>query len=72
MRRYALDGDDLGIVDQAIDERDDAGGIWEDLAPLGEWSVGGHQGRGLLVAAADQLEHEVGVTVGIYVIGCES
>ena len=44
----AFDGDDLGVVDQAIDERDHASSVGKDLAPLGERSVGGHQGAGLL------------------------
>ena len=37
----AVDGDDLGVVDEAIDQGDDAGGVGEGLAPLGERSVGG-------------------------------
>ena len=64
-RLRSLHRDDLGIVDQAIDERDDTGGIGEDLAPFGERSVGGHQGGSFLVTAADQLEHQIGVAVGI-------
>ena len=35
----AFDGQDLGIVDEAIDQGDDAGGVGEDLTPLGEWAV---------------------------------
>jgi hypothetical protein len=38
---FALDGEDLGVVDQAIDQGDDAGGVWKDLAPFGEGPVGG-------------------------------
>jgi hypothetical protein len=30
---FALDGEDLGVVDQAIDQGDDAGAVWKDLAP---------------------------------------
>jgi transposase-like protein len=41
----ALDGQDFGVVDQAVDDRDDAGGIEERRAPLGEGAVGGDQGR---------------------------
>jgi hypothetical protein len=29
---FALDGEDLGVVDQAVDQRDDAGGIWKPVA----------------------------------------
>ena len=31
-----LDGDDLGVVDEAVDQRDDAGDGGKDLVPLGE------------------------------------
>ena len=60
----AVDGDDLGIVHQAIDQRDDAGGVGEHLAPLGEWPVGGDDGAVFLITPRDQLEHQVGVAVG--------
>jgi len=30
----AVDGEDLGAMHQAIDEGDDAGGVWEDLVPF--------------------------------------
>jgi hypothetical protein len=57
-----VDVDDLGAVDEAVDERDDAGGVREDLAPFGEGLVGAEQ-NGLLrvVAAGDDLEEKVGV-----------
>ena len=32
----AVDGDDLGVVDEAVDQGDDAGGVGEGFAPLGE------------------------------------
>src|SRR4051812_26011006 len=60
-----LDGDDLGVVDEAIDQGDDAGGVGENLAPFGERAVGGDQRAPDLVAARDQLEHQVGVAVGV-------
>jgi hypothetical protein len=40
---FALDGEDLGVVEQAIDQGDDAGGVWKDLAPFGEWPVVGDE-----------------------------
>ena len=61
----ALDGDDLGVVEQAVDEGNDAGGTGEDLAPFGEGAVGGNQGGLLFVAAADEFEQQVGVAVGV-------
>ncbi len=62
---FALDGDDLGVVDEAVDQGDDAGGVGEDLVPFGEGAVGGDQGAFGLVAAADQFEQQVGVAVGV-------
>jgi hypothetical protein len=32
----ALDGDDLGVVHQAVDQRDDAGGVRKDFVPFSE------------------------------------
>ena len=61
----AVDGDDVGVVDEAVDERDDAGGAGEHLVPVGERAVGGDQGALGLVASADQLEQHVGVAVGV-------
>ena len=40
----AVDGDDLGVVDEPVDEGDKAGGVWEGLAPLGEGAVRGDYG----------------------------
>ena len=60
-----LDGNDLGVVDQTIDQRYDASGIGKHLTPLGERPIGGDQGATILVAAGDQLEHQVGMAVGI-------
>src|SRR3954468_22922875 len=60
----ALDGDDLRIVDEAIDQRDDAGGAGEHLVPLGERAVGGDESAANLVAAGDELEHQVGMAIG--------
>src|SRR5262249_44738849 len=34
-----LDGEDLGVMDEAIDQGDDAGGVGEDLAPFRERPV---------------------------------
>jgi hypothetical protein len=56
---------DLGVVDEAVDERDDAGGVGEDLVPFGEGAVGGDEGGFGLVAARDDLEQQVGVAFGV-------
>src|SRR5271163_168628 len=61
----AFDGDDLGVVDEAVDQRDDAGGVWEHLAPLREWAVGGDQRALVLIATRNQFEHQIGVAVRV-------
>ena len=52
-------------MDQAIDQGDDAGGVWKDLAPFGEGPVGGDERAVVLVPAADELEQQVGMAIGI-------
>ena len=61
----AVDGEDFGVVDEAVDQGDDAGGVGKDFTPLGERSIGCYEGALTLVAAVDELEQEVSVTVGI-------
>jgi len=61
----ALDLDDLGMMHEAIDDGDDAGGVGEHRVPFGKDAVGGHD-RGLgFVAPVHDLEQQVGVAVGI-------
>ena len=52
-------------MDEAVDQGDHAGGVGEDLAPFGEGAVGGDQRALLLVAAVNELEQQIGMTVGI-------
>src|SRR5687767_172446 len=60
----SLDVDDLGAMDEAVDEGDDAGRMGKDLAPFGEGLVGAEEdGLVGVVAACDDLEEEVGVAV---------
>jgi hypothetical protein len=59
----AFDGDHVGVVDDAIDERGGAGSVGEDAGPVSEGEIGGEHGAFLLVAAADDLEEQVGVSV---------
>ncbi len=61
----AVDVDDLGVVDEAIDERDDTGGVGKDLAPFGEGAVGGDEGGFVLVAPGDDLEEQIGMAVRV-------
>ena len=58
---FGLDGEDLGVVDQAIDQGDDAGGIWKDLAPFGEGPVGGDD----RAVVTDEFEQQIGMAMGI-------
>jgi hypothetical protein len=37
----------------------------KDLAPFGEWPIGGDEGAVLLVPATDELEQQVSMTIGI-------
>ena len=63
--RFAVDGEDLGVVDDAVDQRDHAGGIGEDLGPFGERAVRGQQQAFVLVAAAYDLEEQIGMVVAV-------
>src|SRR6266566_7073000 len=45
----ALERDQLGVVDEAVDHRGSGGVVAEDLAPGGEGLVGGDDQRGTLV-----------------------
>ena len=47
------------MVDDAIDERGGARGVWEDGGPVAEGEVGGQHQALALVAATDDLEQEV-------------
>ena len=48
---------------KTVDERDDAGGIGEDLVPFAERFVGRQDHRTMqLIAARDHLEEQIGVT----------
>ena len=51
-----FDGNDFTSMDQAVDESDDAGGVWKDLVPFGEGFVGGDQQRFVLIAFGNNFE----------------
>jgi len=55
-----LDGDDLRMVDPAIDERRRGGGVREDAGPLTKRQIRREDETAAFVAAADDLEEEVG------------
>jgi hypothetical protein len=51
-----VDGEDLGAMDQPIDEGDDAGGVGEDLIPFSKGFVGRQNGGPLLITARNDFE----------------
>ena len=55
----ALDGDDFGVVDEAVDHGGGDDVVAEDFAPASEGLVAGDDQRGALVAAGDELEEQV-------------
>src|SRR5205085_3344264 len=59
----AVELNDLGMVDESIDECDHAGGAGEHFVPLGEGFVGGDQDRLATIASGDDFKEQVGVPV---------
>ncbi len=55
----AFEGDDFGVVDEAVDHRGDDDDVAEDLAPAAEDFVAGHDQAGAFVAGRDELEEQV-------------
>ena len=55
----ALEGEDLGVVDEPVDHCGGGGVVAEDLALGAEGLVAGDDQAGALVAAGDEHEHEV-------------
>lgn len=56
----AVDSDDLGVMDEAVDECGGDDVVGEDFAPTAEWHVRGDQNRALFVATGNELEEQVG------------
>ena len=48
------------VMEQAVEQRGDGGGVSEELSPVVDRPVRGEQRRGPLVAAHDQLEQVFG------------
>ena len=59
----AVDGEDLGVVQEAVDDRDGLDFVAEQLGLFGDALVAGDDHRGAGVAAVDQLEEPVRVAV---------
>jgi hypothetical protein len=54
-RAVAVDNSDIGVMQEVIQQRDDAGGIGEKLVPFFEGPVRGEDDRLALVAAVNDL-----------------
>ena len=63
--RFAIDVNNVGVMNDAINHGDDTGGAGEDLAPFGEGTVRREDEALLFVATVDQLEQEIGVPIAI-------
>lgn len=63
----AFEWHDLGVVDQPVDQRDDAGRVAEHVLPFGEWLVRGDQRALVAVAAIGQFEQQIGVFFGFLI-----
>src|SRR5580658_6686418 len=59
----ALDGEDLGVVREPVDERRGARSVREDRVPLGKRQVRGEYDGPLLVPAIDDLKEQVGSVI---------
>ena len=54
----AVQGDDVGVVDEAVDGRGGYDVVAEGLAPVGEREVGRHDHRPGLISRGDELEEQ--------------
>jgi hypothetical protein len=52
----AGDREDGGVVEEAVEDGGGDGGVFEDVAPVGDAAVGGQDDAAVFVAAADDLE----------------
>ena len=48
--------DDLGVVEEAVQDGSGGWNVVDELAPFFNGSVGGHEGGAVFVAAHDQLQ----------------
>src|ERR1043166_8411961 len=61
----ALDGDDLRVMNEAVDQCGGAGCVGEHRRPVRECEIRGEHQALLFVASTDDLEEKIGVTVVI-------
>ena len=56
----ALDFDDHGVMEEAVEQSGGQDVVAEDFAPVAEAAVGGEDHGALFVACVDELEEQVG------------
>ena len=59
----AINDDELGVVDEAVDQGDEAGGVPEGFAPLGQRAVGVDCGGALARAAGNDTEQQISMAI---------
>ncbi len=55
----AFNHSEVGVVGQTVEKGDDTAGIWKDLVPFLEGSVGRDDGRSMLVTAVEDFIQEM-------------
>jgi hypothetical protein len=56
----AFEGDDLGVVDDAVDHGGGDDQVSEHVSPAGKGQVAGQDQRGMFIAGRDEPEEQVG------------
>jgi hypothetical protein len=60
----AVDGDDFGAVQQAVEDGSGSGNVTQQLSPFVHRTVGGHDGGAHFVAAQDDFEQQFAAARG--------
>ena len=60
-----MNRDDLGVVNQSVNQGHHARRIGKDLGPFGKGLVGRDDGALLLMPTVDQFKQQVGMAVGV-------
>ena len=60
----AGDGDDVGAVEESVEDGAGCGDVAEELAPFFDGAVGGHEGGSVFVSAHDDFQEDFAATGG--------
>jgi len=52
----AGDGEDLGVMEESVEDGAGGGNVLEELPPLFDWPVAGHDGGSVFIPPHDDLE----------------